>query len=99
MSCRSNPESLRIRYYTKDFVVLRDNLQQKMRRHTVVPMKRDENEDQDDKDIILDTSEHVRTSVVVVVVAAALTCLVFNVLSDCDSRDVPYTFPSSLVAG
>lgn len=46
----------RIRYYTQEIVVLRDDLQQKMRRHTVVPMVGDP--DQDDG-VILDTSEHV----------------------------------------
>uniref|UniRef100_M4BR39 DNA polymerase II subunit 2 n=1 Tax=Hyaloperonospora arabidopsidis (strain Emoy2) TaxID=559515 RepID=M4BR39_HYAAE len=68
LTCSTNP--CRIRYYTQDLVIFRDNLQQKMQRHAILPLLPSEREegaviDTDNEEVIassvsqMDISKHV----------------------------------------
>lgn len=53
VTCTTNP--CRIRYYTQDLVIFRDNLHQKMQRHALLPVVSEE--DQEDLDMNDDEAE------------------------------------------
>lgn len=76
VTCTTNP--CRIRYYTQDLVIFRDNLHQKMQRHALLPVVSEDQEEEegngngDEAEVIdvdgeagqsqVDISKHVRLS-------------------------------------
>ncbi|CAI5747424.1 unnamed protein product [Peronospora destructor] len=105
VTCSTNP--CRIRYYTRDIVIFRDDLQQKMQRHAILPPMSSENEgaaEEEDGEAALSVSQtHISKHLVKTLIDQAHLCplpLIANPINwDFDASMQLFPVPDVLILG
>ncbi|CEG41728.1 dna polymerase epsilon [Plasmopara halstedii] len=105
ITCSTNP--CRIRYYTQDIVIFRDNLQQKMQRHAILPHRPSEHEkavpSEDVESVCsvseIDISKHLAKTLIDQAHLCPMQLMVNPILWDFDSSLQLFPVPDILILG